>query len=65
MISRGSNLEKLEWIFSLYDICKKGSIGYNELLQVVRSIYELLGSGAMPPVSATHVRAHVTELFTV
>ncbi|CAJ0959217.1 unnamed protein product, partial [Mesorhabditis belari] len=63
IISRGTAEEKLHWVFSLYDVKKKGVITYNELLQVVQSIYHLLGTFTHPPISSATVSNHVMFLL--
>uniref|UniRef100_A0A914ZRT7 EF-hand domain-containing protein n=1 Tax=Parascaris univalens TaxID=6257 RepID=A0A914ZRT7_PARUN len=63
VISRGTNTEKLEWIFDLYDINKKGCIRQTELMLVVQSIYELLGRHTNPPISKRAVVDHVVDVF--
>ncbi|VDM45097.1 unnamed protein product [Toxocara canis] len=65
VISRGSNTEKLEWIFDLYDINKRGCIRQTELLLVVQSIYELLGRHTDPPISRRAIVDHVIDVFKV
>uniref|UniRef100_A0A9J2PPH1 EF-hand domain-containing protein n=1 Tax=Ascaris lumbricoides TaxID=6252 RepID=A0A9J2PPH1_ASCLU len=65
VISRGTNTEKLEWIFDLYDINKKGCIRQTELMLVVQSIYELLGRHTNPPISKRAIVDHVVDVFKV
>ena len=67
IISRGSEREKLEWIFSLYDINNRGRITKDELLLVVDSIYELMGGAKHcdPPIFDGQTRVHVEEVFSV
>ncbi|CEF71057.1 EF-hand domain and EF-hand domain pair-containing protein [Strongyloides ratti] len=63
MISRGSPEEKLSWIFDLYDIRKKNCISPSDMLTVVHSIYELLGTSYFPPISKTSVIDQVIDAF--
>lgn len=64
-LSRGSILEKLRWIFSLYDINGDGFITKQELLTIVRSIYELLGNLTRPSVDPNTAQDHVEKIFYV
>ena len=45
-ISRGSQEDKLRWIFELYDTDCDGIISKNDLMNVIRSIYLILGRRA-------------------
>jgi len=52
--SRGRIEEKLKWAFQLYDINGDGFITYDEMLQIVRSIYRMTGDMVkLPPDEAT------------
>lgn len=57
--------EKIDWIFNLYDVNKRGRIGQPELLAVTQSIYELLGRNVDPPIKSTHIIEHVLEVYHV
>lgn len=43
ILARGSVNEKLQWAFELYDINGDGMITHEEMLQIVKAIYEMLG----------------------
>jgi len=60
---RGTAAEKFGWIFSLYDAKKRGSIGPQELLIVIQSVYELLGRNTNPAVTRTQIHAHVIGIY--
>lgn len=48
ILSRGSPTEKLEWVFNLYDLNRDGCITAEEMLEIVNSVYSLLGHCAQP-----------------
>uniref|UniRef100_A0AC34PUU8 EF-hand domain-containing protein n=1 Tax=Panagrolaimus sp. JU765 TaxID=591449 RepID=A0AC34PUU8_9BILA len=62
IITRGSIDEKIDWIFRLYDVNKRGIIGQPELLMVTQSIYELLGKNVEPPISRRSIIDHVLDV---
>ena len=65
LLSRGSPVEKLRWIFSLYDMKGDGFITREEMLFVVTSVYELLGDSTLPVVEVTSAEEHVDKIFEV
>ena len=62
-LSRGSPIEKLRWIFGLYDIHGDGYITKEEMNFVVTAVYELLGESTLPVVEATSAIDHVDKIF--
>ncbi|KAG8231521.1 hypothetical protein J437_LFUL011559, partial [Ladona fulva] len=64
-VSRGSVQEKLQWVFGLYDQNGDGLITQNEMLDVVSSIYEMLGRSTDPVVEEGSAREHVEKIFHV
>lgn len=42
--SRGTNDQKLNWAFKLYDQNKRGRIDYKDMLLITSSIYQMIGS---------------------
>lgn len=42
--SRGTNDQKLNWAFKLYDQKRRGEIDYNDMLLITSSIYQMIGS---------------------
>jgi Ca2+-binding EF-hand superfamily protein len=64
-VSRGSVQEKLQWIFGLYDLNGDGLITKNEMLDVVTSIYEMLGRSTEPVVEENSAKEHVEKIFHV
>ena len=57
--------DKLEWTFRLYDVNVDGVISKDELLDLVTSIYDLLGDSAEPQVSPDTVQQHADAVFQV
>ncbi|XP_039281482.1 Kv channel-interacting protein 2-like isoform X1 [Nilaparvata lugens] len=62
-VSRGSVQEKLQWIFGLYDLNGDGLITKKEMLEVVSSIYEMLGRSTQPQVDEHSAKEHVEKIF--
>ena len=54
--------EKLEWTFRLYDVNVDGLISKDELLDIVTSIYDLLGDVAVSPDT---IQQHAHAVFQV
>lgn len=44
--AKGTMEEKLRWVFKMYDLDEDGYIGRDDLLEIVRSIYQMMGSAA-------------------
>jgi len=59
--------EKLQWVFGLYDLDGDGLISKEEMLDVVGSIYEMLGRYTQPQIHEPHAaaREHVDRIFHV
>ncbi|KAF8354165.1 ncs-7 [Pristionchus pacificus] len=62
VISRGTTVEKLNWIFTLYDIDKKGVIGHSELMKISQSMFDLIGRNTGPPVTYQHLLEHASTI---
>ncbi|CAD5215266.1 unnamed protein product [Bursaphelenchus okinawaensis] len=62
-MTRGSTEEKLEWIFSLYDVNQRGVIGQQELSLVTLSMYELLSKQIHTTPKREDIRAHAQHAF--
>ncbi|XP_063928546.1 Kv channel-interacting protein 1-like isoform X1 [Zophobas morio] len=62
-VSRGSVQEKLQWVFGLYDLNGDGLITKTEMVDVVSSIYEMLGRATHPTVNESSAKEHVEKIF--
>ncbi|BES99090.1 kv channel-interacting protein [Nesidiocoris tenuis] len=62
-VSRGSVQEKLQWVFGLYDLNGDGLITKKEMLEVVTSIYEMVGRSTQPQVEEHSAKEHVEKIF--
>jgi len=61
--SRGRLDEKLKWAFQLYDINGDGFITYDEMLQIVRSIYRMTGDMVKLPADEATPEKRVEKIF--
>ncbi|XP_056645855.1 Kv channel-interacting protein 1-like [Diorhabda sublineata] len=64
-VSRGSVNEKIQWVFNLYDLNGDGLISKNEMVDVVSSIYEMLGRATQPAVEDSSAKEHVEKIFNM
>lgn len=64
IITRGSVNEKILWTFNLYDINKNGQITKRQLLDIVSSIYAMMGMSTEPIIDETTAREHVERVFS-
>merc|ERR1711890_61707 len=55
--SSGTPEEKLNWAFSMYDVDGNGHIDQEEMTKIVKSIYDMLGAGAVKPTDTAEERA--------
>ncbi|NWZ27476.1 CSEN protein, partial [Asarcornis scutulata] len=62
VLLRGTVQEKLNWAFNLYDINKDGFITKEEMLEVMKSIYDMMGRCTLPALRDSAPAEHV-ELF--
>ncbi|KAJ8405241.1 hypothetical protein AAFF_G00322320 [Aldrovandia affinis] len=60
---RGSIREKLEWTFNLYDINKDGCISKEEMTNIVKAIYDMMGKYTYPALKVEVPRQHVEAFF--
>ncbi|XP_051541344.1 Kv channel interacting protein 3b, calsenilin isoform X3 [Myxocyprinus asiaticus] len=63
VLLRGSVTEKLRWAFNLYDINKDGYITKEEMLAIMKSIYDMMGRYTYPSVKEDDPFEHVENFF--
>uniref|UniRef100_H3DH23 EF-hand domain-containing protein n=1 Tax=Tetraodon nigroviridis TaxID=99883 RepID=H3DH23_TETNG len=63
VLLRGSITEKLNWAFNLYDINKDGYITKEEMLAILKSIYDMMGRYTYPCVRDEAPYEHVDKFF--
>nr|XP_023678278.1 Kv channel-interacting protein 2-like isoform X1 [Paramormyrops kingsleyae] len=63
IILRGSINDRLGWAFNLYDLDKDGCITKEEMMYVMRSIYDMMGKYTYPCLHADTPREHVESFF--
>uniref|UniRef100_A0A8B9L8T7 Kv channel interacting protein 3b, calsenilin n=2 Tax=Astyanax mexicanus TaxID=7994 RepID=A0A8B9L8T7_ASTMX len=63
VLLRGSVTEKLRWAFNLYDINKDGYITKEEMLAIMKSIYDMMGRYTSPSVKEDAPFEHVEKFF--
>jgi len=61
--SRGRLDEKLSWAFQLYDINQDGEITYEEMLEIVQSIYKMTGETVKLPADEDTPEKRVDKIF--
>ena len=57
MPTSGSAMEKLRWIFEMYDEDRSGAIGMSEMLEILSTLHEMEGA----PTDKIHTMA--TSMF--
>ncbi|KAJ8246907.1 hypothetical protein GJAV_G00256670 [Gymnothorax javanicus] len=65
ILLRGSVREKLEWTFNLYDINKDGHISKEEMTNIVKAIYDMMGKYTYPALKVDVPKQHVEAFFQV
>uniref|UniRef100_A0A3B4X943 Kv channel-interacting protein 4 n=1 Tax=Seriola lalandi dorsalis TaxID=1841481 RepID=A0A3B4X943_SERLL len=63
ILLRGSVQEKLNWAFNLYDINKDGYITKEEMLDIMKAIYDMMGKCTYPVLKEETPRQHVEVFF--
>ncbi|XP_025928766.1 Kv channel-interacting protein 4 isoform X2 [Apteryx rowi] len=63
ILLRGTVQEKLNWAFNLYDINKDGYITKEEMLDIMKAIYDMMGKCTYPVLKEDAPRQHVETFF--
>uniref|UniRef100_A0A8C4HGK8 EF-hand domain-containing protein n=1 Tax=Dicentrarchus labrax TaxID=13489 RepID=A0A8C4HGK8_DICLA len=63
ILLRGSVTEKLQWTFNLYDINRDGYINKEEMTDIVRAIYDMMGKYTYPVLKNDAPKQHVEAFF--
>uniref|UniRef100_A0A8C9FIV6 Kv channel-interacting protein 4 n=1 Tax=Pavo cristatus TaxID=9049 RepID=A0A8C9FIV6_PAVCR len=63
ILLRGTVQEKLNWAFNLYDINKDGYITKEEMLDIMKAIYDMMGKCTYPVLKEDTPRQHVETFF--
>ncbi|XP_057676388.1 Kv channel-interacting protein 1b isoform X3 [Corythoichthys intestinalis] len=63
ILLRGTLREKLEWTFHLYDINRDGYINREEMTEIVKAIYDMMGKYTHPALKGDVPQQHVDAFF--
>ncbi|XP_072857188.1 Kv channel-interacting protein 4 isoform X1 [Pogona vitticeps] len=63
ILLRGTVQEKLNWAFNLYDINKDGYVTKEEMLDIMKAIYDMMGKCTYPVLKEDAPRQHVETFF--
>ncbi|XP_037126992.1 Kv channel-interacting protein 2-like isoform X6 [Syngnathus acus] len=63
IILRGTINDRLNWAFNLYDLNKDGCITKDEMLDIMTSIYDMMGKYTYPTMQDDAPREHVENFF--
>ncbi|NXH61927.1 CSEN protein, partial [Rhabdornis inornatus] len=62
VLLRGTEQQKLKWTFDLYDVNKDGYVTKEDMMEIMKSIYAMMGRCTEPALGASAPAQHV-ELF--
>ncbi|XP_058715280.1 calsenilin isoform X3 [Poecile atricapillus] len=65
VLLRGTEQQKLRWTFDLYDVNKDGYISKEDMLEIMKSIYAMMGRCTEPALGASAPAQHVELFFQV
>ncbi|XP_032081399.1 Kv channel-interacting protein 2 isoform X1 [Thamnophis elegans] len=63
IILRGTVDDRLSWAFNLYDLNKDGCITKEEMLDIMKSIYDMMGKYTYPAMREDAPQEHVENFF--
>uniref|UniRef100_UPI00358FD772 A-type potassium channel modulatory protein KCNIP2-like isoform X2 n=1 Tax=Myxine glutinosa TaxID=7769 RepID=UPI00358FD772 len=63
LLLRGSINDKLNWAFNLYDINKDGYVTKEEMNDIIKSIYDMMGKYTCPTLNENCPKEHVDKFF--
>uniref|UniRef100_A0A8C4RM08 Potassium voltage-gated channel interacting protein 2 n=1 Tax=Erpetoichthys calabaricus TaxID=27687 RepID=A0A8C4RM08_ERPCA len=63
IILRGTINDRLNWAFNLYDLNKDGCITKEEMMDIMKSIYDMMGKYTYPSMQDDAPREHVESFF--
>ncbi|KAM9560934.1 A-type potassium channel modulatory protein KCNIP2-like isoform 1-T1 [Salvelinus alpinus] len=63
IILRGTINDRLNWAFNLYDLNKDGYITKEEMMDIMKSIYDMMGKYTYPCMQDEAPREHVESFF--
>ena len=65
ILFRGTDREKLCWVFNLYDSDRDGLLSRDDLMSITRCVYQILGKWTSPPTVENSFTEHCEFIFNV